>query len=622
MRELGISSLIFSLLFSILGIGFYIYGFYKKDERYIKAFKRSLTSSIFLIIISSISLIYLLLTKDYEIEYVANYVNNTLSLIYTFSSFWAGMEGSLLFWILILGIYTLFLFYKNKDEKIDHFSYFFLNFIFIFFLVLIIFFANPFKKLPFKISDGQGLNPLLQNFWMLLHPPFLYFGYIGFTIPFVYTISYLFLKEQKFPENIIRKWSLFSWLFLSIGILTGGRWAYVELGWGGYWAWDPVENASLLPWLTGSAFLHTSIISKRENILKRWNIFLIFLTFLLTIIGTYITRSGIISSVHAFSEAKISPPFIFFLIIIILFFLYLFIKNYKFLEGEKKIENIMTFEGNFYLLSLILLFITLIIFIGTFFPIISEILILRKISLSASFYNIATAPFFTLILLMIGICQNLKRREFKLKEFFKKIYVSFFLTIITSFVLIFLGIKKFYPLFISSISFFFLYSFLINLFKDIKIKSKILLKYSPNLIHLGIMITGIGISISNSYKIKKDFEIYENEEIKIEKFILSYKGIEFFSNPHYDYAVAKIDVYENNKFLGSLKPEIRFYKNYENPISEIDIIPVLKGDIYLILKGWDKEKGYFEFHFNPLINFVWYGIIFIIFGGTILIFKK
>ncbi len=621
MRELGFSSLIFSFLFSILSILFYIYGFYKKDERYLKAFKRSLISSIFLIIISSISLIYLLLTKDYETEYVANYVNNTLNLVYTFSSFWAGMEGSLLFWILILGIYTLFLFYKNKDEKIDHFSYFFLNFIFIFFLTLIIFFANPFKKLPFKISDGQGLNPLLQNFWMLLHPPFLYFGYIGFTIPFIYTISYLFLKEN-FPENIIRRWGLFSWLLLSIGILTGGRWAYVELGWGGYWAWDPVENASLLPWLTGSAFLHTSIISKRENILKRWNIFLIFLTFILTIIGTYLTRSGIISSVHAFSQSKISPPFIFFLIIIILFFLYLFIKNYKFLKGEKKIESIMSIEGNLYLLSLILFLITLIIFIGTFFPIISEALILKKISLSPSFYSNATAPFFTLILFIMAICQNLKRKEFKLKNFFKKIYFPLFLTTITSFILIFLGVKKFYPILICSISFFFLYSFLINIFKDIKIKSKILLKYSPNFIHLGIIITGIGISISNSYKIKKDLEISKNEEIKLEKFVLNYKGIDFSSNPQYDYAVAKIDVYEKNKFLGILKPEIRFYKNYEEPISEVDILPILEGDLYLILKGWDKEKGYFELHFNPLINLVWYGIIFIIFGGIILIFKK
>lgn len=622
MREFGFSSLFFSFVFGIFSFLFYIYGFYKKDNRFLIGAKRSLISEIILIIVSSISLIYLLLTKDYEIEYVASYVNNTLSLLYTFSAFWAGLEGSLLFWCLIQGIYIIFLIYKNKEKEIDNYSYFFLNLILLFFITLTLFFANPFKKLPFKISDGNGLNPLLQNFWMLIHPPFLYLGYIGFSIPFSYILSFLLLKkDDELSKEKIKRWSLFSWLMLSIGIFTGGKWAYVELGWGGYWGWDPVENASFLPWLTGAAFLHTQIFERREKIFKRWNIFLIFLTFSLVILGTYITRSGVISSVHAFSESKISPPFIIFLIITGIFFFYLFITRYGLLKSEKKIENFFTKDGTFYLLSLILIIITIIIFIGSFYPVLSEIIIGEKISLGVEFFNTATPPFFILILFLLAICPHLGKKEFTFKDFLKKTYIEIILTILSFLILFFSGIKKIYPLITYTFSLFFIYSFLVNLLKDLIYKKNIL-KYSSYLIHLGIVITGIGICASNSYKIKEEVSLKENEEIKIRNFLLHYEGIDFTSNPHYEAVYSKIYIKENGKSLGILKPEMRFYKKWEEPSSEIDIIPKFEGDIYIVLKGFDKERAYFEFHYNPLMNFVWGGIIFIIIGGIILIIKK
>ncbi len=622
MREFGFYSLFFSFIFGIFSFFFYIYGFYKNSKRFLISAKRSLVSEILLIIISSISLIYLLITKDYEVEYVASYVSNTLNLLYTLSAFWAGLEGSLLFWCFIQGIFILFLLLRDREKDVDNYSYLFLNSILLFFLTLTFFFANPFKKLPFKISDGNGLNPLLQNFWMLIHPPFLYLGYIGFSIPFAYTLSFLILKkDDEYLKERIRKWSLFSWLLLSIGIFTGGKWAYVELGWGGYWGWDPVENASFLPWLTATAFLHTQILEKRENIFKRWNIFLIFLTFSLVILGTYITRSGIISSVHAFSESKISPPFIIFLILVSIFFFYLFIRRYKSLKSDKKIEGIITKEGTFYLLSMILIIIAIIIFIGTFYPILSEIIIGEKISLGIEFFNTATPPFFIITLFLIAICPHLGKKEFILKDFFKKTYLVIILTGISFLTLFFLGVKKFYPLVTYVISLFFIYSLIVNFLKDLIYKKNIW-KYSSHLIHLGIIITGIGISASNSYKIKEEISLKEEEEIKIGDFLLHYKGIDFISNPHYEAISSKIYVKENGKYLGILKPEMRFYKKWEEPSSEIDIIPKIEGDIYIVLKGFDKEKAYFEFHYNPLINFVWSGIFFIIIGGIILIIKR
>ncbi len=626
MRELGNFSLFSSLIFSLLSAVFYSAGFYKKEDTLFKSAKRALLSSIFLIIISSVCLVYLLLTKDYSIEYVAHYVNNTLNLLYTFSAWWAGMEGSLLFWVFILGVYVLFVFYENrkKEMEIERYSYFFLNFIILFFLILTSFFENPFKQLSFKPPDGQGLNPLLQNYWMLIHPVTLYLGYVGFSIPFVYGVSSLILKkDDKFWVKRIRKWTIISWLFLSVGIVFGGRWSYLELGWGGYWAWDPVENASFLPWLTATAFLHTIAVQKKEEIFKRWNYFLIFLTFFLVILGTYITRSGILSSVHAFAESRIGPVFITFLILITAFFIYLFITRYKSLEGKRKIENIFSLEGNFYILSLILILIMIIVTAGTFYPIFSELFTGQKFTLGPSFFNSATVPFFLILVLSMALCPNLSLKKFNLKKFIKKSYISIILSIITLILLFILGIRKIYPLLSYTLSLFLIYTIVIDVAKDLISKKIILSKYMPYLIHSGIVITVIGITGSSAYKVKKDVALKEGEKTEIDGFVMNYKGIKFIENPSYEAARADVEVISNGKTIGLLHPEMRFYKNWKEPSAEMDVLPGIKGDLYAVLKGFDRDgTTYFEFHSNPLIHLVWNGIIFVLIGGILILIRR
>lgn len=626
MRELGNLSLFFSFILSLLSLIFYSYGFYKKERKFSESGKRALLSSIFLIIISSTSLVYLLLVKDYSIEYVAHYVNNTLNMLYTFSAWWAGMEGSLLFWVFVLGIYALFVFYENrkKEEEIEKLSYFFLNFIFLFFLILMNFFANPFKKLSFTPPDGQGLNPLLQNYWMLIHPVTLYLGYVGFSIPFAYGLSSLILKkDDKFWVERIRKWSVISWLLLSVGIVFGGRWAYVELGWGGYWAWDPVENASFLPWLTATAFLHTIAVQKKEEIFKRWNHFLIFLTFFLVILGTYITRSGILSSVHAFAESRIGPVFITFLILITVLFVYLFSTRYKSLEGKRKIDNIFSLEGNFYILSLILILIMIIVTAGTFYPIFSELFTGQKFTLGPPFFNSATVPFFLILVLSMALCPNLSLKEFNFKKFIKKSFISILLSIITLTLLFILGIRKIYPLLSYTLSMFLIYTVVIDFVRDLINKRFISSKYMPYLIHLGIVITVIGITGSSAYKVKKDVTLKEGEKTEIDGLVLNYKGVKFLENPGYEAARAEIEVISNGKTIGLLHPEMRFYRNWEEPSAEMDVLPSIKGDLYAVVKGFDRDgTTYFEFRSNPLIHLVWNGIIFVLIGGILILIRR
>jgi len=283
-----------------------------KNRRLLKSAERIVLSLFLLGSLISAFLVYAFISHDFSIRYVAAYSNRTLSLFYTISAFWAGQSGSLLFWTWLLLLFSTIVVLQNRNKNRDLIPYVIgvLIMIAFFFFGLLVFTSNPFELLPAPVADGNGLNPMLQNPGMVMHPPTLFLGYVGFTVPFAFAIAAL-IKKRIDPQWIIttRRWTIFSWLFLTLGNLLGAKWAYVELGWGGYWAWDPVENAALMPWLTATAFLHSVMIQERKGMLKVWNIVLILLTFVLTIFGTFITRSGIISSVHSFGVSNLGPCF-------------------------------------------------------------------------------------------------------------------------------------------------------------------------------------------------------------------------------------------------------------------------------------------------------------------------
>ena len=332
-----------------------------------------LVSVAFLILVAVCCLVYELVTLDFSLRYVALNTSTDLPVIYRVTALWAGQAGSLLLWSFVLSLYAAFVVLRSREKGGDPYVNAVLCAVSLFFLFLIAYVEDPFEKLGVAVGEGRGLNPILQNGYMAIHPLTLYIGYVGITVPFAFGIAAL-LSGRLGDEWIrnCRKYALFSWMFLSAGLLLGARWAYLELGWGGYWAWDPVENAAFMPWLAGTAFLHSVMIQERKAMLKKWNMILLIITFFLSIFGTFITRSGIVSSVHSFARSDIGPLFVGFMVLILLFSFALLVYRSKELESEERFDSPLSRESAFLFNNLLFLGAAFSVFLGTIFPILSE----------------------------------------------------------------------------------------------------------------------------------------------------------------------------------------------------------------------------------------------------------
>jgi cytochrome c-type biogenesis protein CcmF len=374
--------------------------------------------------LASVAMVYALITRDFQIAYVSSYTNKGLPMLYTLSAFYAGQKGSLLFWGWILSMFSSIALFQNrkKNRQLMPHVLAVLMAVTFFFTFLMVFVTNPFETLNYVPLDGKGLNPMLQNPGMIFHPPTLFLGYVGFTIPFAFALAALFTGHLgDVWIKTTRKWTIFSWFFLTAGNLFGMEWAYVELGWGGYWAWDPVENASFMPWIVGTAYLHSVMIQEKRGMLKVWNIVLIFLTFLLTIFGTFITRSGLIASVHSFGESTLGWFFLLFLVITLLISLSLLIYRLPYLKSKNQLDSLFSRESSFLLNNLLFVGIAFTVFWGTLFPIISEAVRGIKITVGAPFYNAVITPIGLALLLLTGICPLIAWRKTTLVNFARKI---------------------------------------------------------------------------------------------------------------------------------------------------------------------------------------------------------
>ena len=350
-----------------------------------------------LVIIATLVLVKELITSNFDVDYVAHYTSIETPTVYKFTALWAGQSGSLLFWIFILSIYSLITIFQNRNRyhRMMPWVLCVILTVQLFFLILTNFITNPFEptNADFIVANGLGLNPLLQNLTMAIHPPVLYLGFVGFTIPFAFTVAALLTNEKgSLWVRSIRRWSLVTWLALSSGIMLGGWWAYQELGWGGYWAWDPVENASFMPWLTGTAFLHSIIIQEKKNMLRIWNAILIMLTFALTIFGTFLTRSGVMSSVHSFTESSLGPIFLAFVAIIVTVCAILIFRSLPELKSNKHIESLTSRESGFLFNNVVFVTMCFAVFWGTIFPVISEAVRGTKITVGPPFFNQVNVP--------------------------------------------------------------------------------------------------------------------------------------------------------------------------------------------------------------------------------------
>jgi cytochrome c-type biogenesis protein CcmF len=584
------------------------------------------------VMVSSIALWNAHFTNDFSLQYVWAYSNIELDYFYKFSSFWGGQKGSLLFWVLILTSYMTAVYFQARPKNLLLASYAMAVMLAIttFFLFLLNFSTNPFERIPLPPLDGRGLNPMLQNYWMVIHPPTLYLGYVGFTVPFAFAMAALITKNLDDAWiRLTRKWTLIAWFFLCMGNLFGASWAYVELGWGGYWAWDPVENASFMPLIVATAYLHSVMIQEKKDMMKVWNMSLILLTFAMTIFGTFITRSGLIQSVHTFDEATLGYYFLAFLLFIIVLCVVLIIKRLPLLKSKNELDSFLSREASFLLNNLVLLGIGFATFWGTIFPIISEAVRGVKITVGPPFYNQVNVPIGLILLALIGIGPVIAWRRAtwsNLKKNFMKPVIAASVGAAALFPIVPLSNRSEIYTYIAFVLCIFVMSTIImEFFKGTLARRELhqetavsalgtliwrnKRRYGGYIVHVGIVMIFAGIAASQSYGTHVEKHVKIGETIEIGDYMLRYeKLVPIQATSVKTRVVAQLAVERNGRRIWTARPEKEFYKGQNQPVSEVDVRSTLVSDLYVILADFrEDESATLKVYLNPMVSWLWMG---------------
>ncbi len=623
------------------------------------------------------SLVYLFFTDNFSMAYVAEHSNRNLGSLYKFSALWSGQQGSLLFWSFLLSIYVfsaLFA-YRGKHPELMPYVGVVLASVQLFFLTLNNFVASPFQVLAspgaggvlrlVSQTDGHGLNPLLQYPEMVIHPPVLYSGYTGFTIPFAFAMAALI---GRYPGekwiHLTRKWTMIAWCFQSAGILLGAHWAYAVLGWGGYWAWDPVENASLMPWLTGTAFLHSVMMQEKRGMMRVWNVWLVFTTFLLVIFGTFLTRSGVVSSVHAFAQSSIGRWFVGFLIIIISACLVAFLKNRDYLRSDNQLDSMISRESSFLFNNLILLVACVAVLSGTLFPVLSEAIRGTKISVGPPFFNRVNIPIAMFLLFLTGVGPLLAWRKTSTESLRKNFGWPLIGGVATAVMALAFGLREFYVTLCLMLSGFVTFTVFSEFYRGARVISartgsnlfssaaqlamRNTRRYGGYVIHFGMVLVFIGISgqafnqdkqmemspgqsssqsLSRSpgtagavqagpYNQDKPAEMKSGSVMNIGPYTLHLQNFDSDQQPNYSSERATIDVDKGGKSVMMLYPQRRFYPSNEESGTMVAISSTLKEDLYVVYAGRSPDSNLPVIHayLNPLVKWIWLGGLVVVLG--------
>ena len=650
MAEIGYIALVLALVASIYSIIAFAVGARGKYPRLVASARNSLLAAAGLVSISVAVLLAALIGHNFQIEYVYSYTSSDLSLPYLISALWAGNAGSLLFWSWLLSLFAAVVVLRKKVQGKELLPY--ASAIIMateaFFLMLLIFTQNPFHKLPTIPAEGIGLNPLLENPGMIFHPPMLLGGYAIFAIPFAFAIAALITRRLDDEWiSAIKSWALLGWLMLGIGNLIGAWWAYVELGWGGYWNWDPVENAGLMPWLVATAFLHSIMLQRRRGMFKLWNMVLIILAFNLTIFGTFLTRSDILSSVHTFGETAMGPFFLVFLIIALLGSLALLFYRRKDLKSEAQANTLISRENALLLNNILLVGAAFVIFWGTIFPLLSEAISGTKAAVGESYFNWVAVPVFLAVILLSGICTLIAWRRPPIKKLRLNLLWPAVIALIVVIILVICGVRQWYAL-----AAFFLCGFVISAvlsqwFRDLvayhRVRAGNYLKafislvwsnrsrYGSHIVHIAIVLIAIGVVGSSAYDFEKEAILKPGESTTINDYTLTYEGLDFYGTPSKMVFTAEVSVYKGDRFIRQLTPEVYYHFKLGQYVSEVAIRSTLIEDLYVILAGWepvdseDLSKGYitgFNVRVNPLVVWIWIGGGVFLFGGLIALWPR
>lgn len=642
MIELGYYSLVVCLLLCVYGLAASVVGGVTKNLPLIRSGENSVVAHFAILVAAAVCLWYLFLTDEFIVEYVAGYSSSTIPTRFKFTAFWGGQEGSLLLWALVLSLFSFLVVIQNRSRNRALMPYTTATLlgIILFFMVVLNFATNPFSTLEVAPPDGRGLNPLLQNYYMIIHPPMLFLGYVGLAVPFAFAMGAL--MSGRLDTSWIRttrRWTLVAWVFLTFGITLGGAWAYEELGWGGYWAWDPVENASFMPWLIATAFLHSVMITEKKGMLKIWNFVLILLAFELSIFGTFITRSGVISSVHSFAMSNVGPLFVIFLVISLLFGIFWIVYRSGELHSELRMTSFFSREASFLLNNLLFVSICFAIFWGTVFPILSEWVTGEKITVAAPFFNKVNLPLGLALLVLTGICPLIAWRKASVKNFRRNFLTPLAAGGLTGLGVVALGIYDLVPLMFFSACGFVTMTIINEFYKGARARRAIRKtgfaialrdltlmnkrRYGGFVIHVGAVLVFVGIIGSSFFSQEEFFTVREGEQFTLGDYTLSFEGLTERKDPEKEVVTASLAIFKGGEKIRDLYPEKHYHYKSEQPMTEIKIRSTPQEDLYVVLSGWDEQgQVTFRIFINPLVQVIWIGIGIMVIGGIFVMFPN
>ena len=597
-----------------------------------------------LVTLAVASLEYFFFTDNFTMAYVAEHSNHALPLFYKFAALWSGQEGSLLFWSWLLSIYAFSALFLNRKKHPELMPYVgvVLAGVQTFFLTLNNFVATPFSVLASansngvfhlaRVAEGNGLNPLLQYPEMVIHPPMLYLGYTGFTIPFAFALAALL---GRYPGekwiHITRRWTMVAWCFQSVGILLGAHWAYAVLGWGGYWSWDPVENASLLPWITGTAFLHSVMMQEKRGMMKVWNIWLVFTTFMLSILGTLLTRSGVISSVHAFAQSGIGTWFVTFLAIIFAVCFWAYWMNRDYLRSDNQLDSLVSRESSFLFNNLVLLAACFAVLWGTLFPVLSEWFTRSKISVGPPFFNKVNVPIALFLLLLTGVGPLLAWRKTSFDALRRNFAWPLAGGVLAGVIGFIFGFREIYALICLILSVFVTLTIFSEFYRGARViatrdHTNILTavgdltmrntrRYGGYVVHFGMVLVFIGIAGS---AFNKDFQMdmSPGQSLTIGPYTILCQNFDQVANDNYQSERATLEVFRGGHSVMMLYPQRRLYLASQVTETMVAVQSSPLRDLYVVYAGRNPDTGKPVIHayLNPLVKWIWFGGVVVVLG--------
>lgn len=646
--NIGFGTLLITLIVALYGIAAAVYGQRSQHEQWINSARQAMALMFPLLTVPVLSLLYLLVTHQYQVAYVSEVTSRSMPFYLKLTALWGGQSGSLLFWSWLLAAFATAITLRDwgRDREFLPWVIIVILVTMVFFLFVNVFFENPFSRywrtstgivqafarpegaVPFVPRDGQGLNPLLRHPGMIIHPPLLYLGFVSFIIPYAFAVAALVTgRTDDRWIRLTRRWTLWAWLFLSLGLILGARWAYDVLGWGGYWGWDPVEISAFMPWLTGTAFLHSVMIQEKKDMFKRWNLVLIILTFDLVVFGTFLTRSGVLSSVHAFAQSAIGPLFFVFIALTFSVSLGLLLSRWKDLESKNELHSLFSREALFLLNNLLFLGIFMTTLWGILFPLISEIVTGQKVTVGPPFYERATGPLFAGLLLLMGIAPLTAWTYSSLKKWGLAVWKPLVFSMLTFPALNIAGITRW-----QGVLGFWLVGFVFavtayefwrgaaarikahgeNVFTAIySLVKKNRRRYGGYIVHIGVIFMALGVIGIEMYQVETQGTIPEGGSLSLKEYSITYKDlVSFDTHDGRNVTRAVVGVTRSGEELAEIYPRRDYFYDANQPMTIPGVNSTLAGDLYVILVDWreiSEEGATFKIYYNPLVNWLWIG---------------